>query len=238
MAGPHPDAPISLPDDPSTFAGVAPVELGGLRVAWSETVGGLPIDPGVTEALRGTRSLLEERGCVVEDVEPDMEGADDCWEVIELLGFLMYSGAEVDERPELLRDDLVRNVREARELTPDRIVAAQSKRSELFRRTARLLERHDVLATPATPVTAPPVEVPWVREVAGVPMERYFDWQRVACRVTATSHPVLAVPGAFAADGLPIGLQLVGRHRDELGLLRIGAAIEAATGLADRHPAL
>ena len=238
MAGPHPDAPLSLPDDPATFAGVEPTGLRGLRVAWSETVGGLPIDPVVTEALRGTRALLEEHGCVVEDVEPDMEGADECWEVIEMLGFLMYSGAEVDEHPELLRDDLVRNVREARELTPDRIVAAQSKRSELFRRTARLLERHDVLATPATPVTAPPAEVPWVREVAGVPMERYFDWQRVACRVTATSHPVLALPGAFAADGLPIGLQLVGRHRDELGLLRIGAAIEAATGLTDRHPSL
>ena len=127
MAGPHPDAPLSLPDDPATFAGVEPTGLRGLRVAWSETVGGLPIDPGVTEALRGTRVLLEEHGCVVEDVEPDIEGADECWEVIELLGFLMYSGAEVDEHPELLRDDLVRNVREARELTPDRIVAAQSQ---------------------------------------------------------------------------------------------------------------
>ena len=62
--------------------------------------------------------------------------------------------------------------------------------------------------------------------------------QRVACRVTATSHPALVLPAAFAADGLPLGLQLVGRHRDDLGLLRAGAAIEAATGLAERHPQL
>jgi amidase len=236
MAGAHRSAPISLLDDPASFAAVQPAALQGLRVAWSETAGGLPIDPEVTEALRGTRALLAARGCVIEDVEPDMDGADRCWEIIELLGFLMYNGADVAERPEQLRDDLVRNVREASAITAEEVVWAQRMRSELFRRTAELLERFDVLALPCTPVTAPPVEVPWVAEIAGVPMERYFHWQRLACRVTATSHPALALPGAFAAGGLPVGLQLVGRHREDLGLLRIGAAIEQATSLAGRRP--
>jgi amidase len=238
MAGVHAAAPISLLDDPADFADVRPSALRGLRVAWSDTVGGLPVDPVVTEALRGTRALLAEHGAIVEDVEPELDGADRCWEVIELLGFLMYNGEDVDERQGMVRDDLVRNVHEARTITPDEIVWAQRLRSELFRRTARLLERYDVLALPATPVTAPPIDVPWVAEIDGVRMERYFHWQRVACRVTVMSHPVLALPGAFAADGLPIGLQLVGRHRDDLGLLRAGAAIEEATGLAERRPAL
>jgi len=238
IAGPYPAAPISLPDDPAPFASVEPATLRGVRIAWSDTAGGLPIDPAVTEALRETRALLAEHGCVIEDVEPDMEGADRAWEIIELLGFLMYNGADVDEHPELVRDDLIRNVREARAIAAEEVVWAQRKRSELFRRTARLLERYDVLALPCTPVTAPPVEVRWVEEIAGVRMERYFHWQRLACRVTMTSHPVLALPGGFAEDGLPVGLQLVGRHRDDLGLLRIGAAIEAATGLAERRPPL
>jgi amidase len=237
MAGAHPNAPISLPDDPATFTRVDPGELRGLRVAWSDTVGGLPIDPAVTEALRGTRALLEDAGAVVEDVEPDLEGADRCWEVVELLGFLMYNGADVDAHPELLRDDLVRNVREARAITADEVVWAQQRRSELFRRTADLLGRHDVLAFPGAPVTAPPVEVPWVREIAGERLDRYFHWQRTACRLTVMAHPVLALPAAFAG-GLPVGLQLVGRNRDDLGLLRTGAAIEAVTGLAAQRPAL
>jgi amidase len=236
MAGVHGAAPISLLDDPASFAAVTPADLRGLRVAWSDTAGGLPIDPAVTAALHGTRALLAEHGCVVEDVEPDLEGSDRCWEVIELLGFLMYNGSDVEEHGELLRDDLLRNVEEARRLTAQEIVEAQRLRSELFRRTAKLLERYDVIALPATPVTAPPIDVPWVAEIAGVRMKRYFEWQRLACRVTMTSHPVLALPSAFAADGLPIGLQIVGRHRDDLGLLRVGAAIEAVTGLAERHP--
>ena len=237
ISGAHPNAPISLPDDPASFTGVAPAELRGLRVAWSDTVGGLPIDPAVTEALRGTRALLEDAGAVVEDAEPDLEGADRCWEVVELLGFLMYNGADVDAHPELLRDDLVRNVREARAITADEVVWAQRKRSELFRRTADLLGRYDVLAFPGAPVLPPPVEVPWVEEIAGERLDRYFHWQRAACRLTVMAHPVLALPAAFAG-GLPVGLQLVGRNRDDLGLLRLGAGIEAVTGLAARRPAL
>jgi amidase len=237
MAGAHHNAPISLADDPATFTAVAPGELRGLRVGWSDTVGGLPIDPAVTEALRGARALLEDAGAVVEDVEPDLEGADRCWEIVELLGFLMYNGDDVDAHPELLRDDLVRNVREARGITADEVVWAQRMRSELFRRTATLLDRYDVLAFPGAPVTAPPVEVPWVAEIAGERLDRYFHWQRAACRLTVMAHPVLALPAAFAG-GLPVGLQLVGRNRDDLGLLRTGAALEAVTGLAARRPAL
>ena len=160
-----------------------------------------------------------------------MEGADRCWEVIELLGFLMYSGADVDAHPELLRDDLVRNVREARALTADEIVAAQRTRSELFRRTAELLERYDVLAFPGAPVVAPPIEVPWVRRDRG-----RCGWSATstgsAWRAGSPStRPSRArAPGRVRADGLPVGLQLVGRNRDELGLLRIGAAIEARPG--------
>jgi len=238
VAGPHRDAPIALQDDPAPFATVAPAHLRGVRVAWSNTAGGLPIDPQVTQALQSTRALLEDLGCIVEDAEPDFEGADECWEVLELLGFLMYHARDVDEHSAELREDLIRNVREARTLTAERIVAAQAHRSELFRRTARLLERYDLLARPATPVTAPSIDVPWVAEIAGVRMERYFHWQRLACRVAVTSHPALVLPAAFASVGLPQGLQLVGRHRDDLGLLRAGAAIEVATGLAERHPQL
>jgi amidase len=238
IAGEHPGAPLSLREDPAPFAHVAPASLRGLRIAWSDTVDGLPIEPQVTDALRGAREALVAAGAQVTDLEPDLAGADEAWLVHELLGFLLYHGEEVRAAPERFGEDLVRNVREARTLSPERVVAAHATRSELFRRTAALLGDHDVLALPATPVTAPPTEVPWVAEIAGTSMERYFDWQRVACRVTMTSHPVLALPGAFAADGLPIGLQLVGRHREDLALLCIGAAIEEVTGLAQRRPPL
>jgi amidase len=101
-----------------------------------------------------------------------------------------------------------------------------------------LLERFDVLAAPVTQVAPFSIDTPWPREIAGVAQEKYTDWFRSCSRITVTAHPAVSVPAGFTASGLPVGLQLVGRYRDELGLLKVAAAFEAATGFGARRPSL
>jgi amidase len=111
-------------------------------------------------------------------------------------------------------------------------------RSELFRRTAAFLDRYDALALPASLVPPFPVEQEWVNEIAGVPLETYLDWMRACTRISVTGHPAISVPFAFTAEGLPVGLQLVGRYGDERGLLELAAGIEGAVGASSRRPLL
>ena len=99
-----------------------------------------------------------------------------------------------------------------------------------------LLERYDALALPVSQVTPFDVEQEWVREIAGVPMGSYIEWMRSCSRITVTAHPAISVPAGFTPDGLPVGLQLVGRYRDEPALLRLAAAFEDATGHGRRSP--
>lgn len=101
-----------------------------------------------------------------------------------------------------------------------------------------MLERFDVIAAPAAQVVPFDAALEYPREVAGVAMPHYLGWMRACSRITVSSHPVAAVPAGFTPDGLPVGLQLVGRHRGDLRLLRIAAAWEAATGLTVRRPPL
>ena len=103
---------------------------------------------------------------------------------------------------------------------------------------AAFLERYDALAAPVTQVPPFGVEVEWPREVAGTPMGSYIEWFRSCSRITVTTHPAMSVPAGFTADGLPVGLQLVGRHRGELDLLRLARAFTEATGLLERRPTL
>jgi amidase len=101
-----------------------------------------------------------------------------------------------------------------------------------------LLERYDALALPVSQVAPFPVEQEWVGVIAGVPMGSYLEWMRSCSRITVTAHPAMSIPAGFTPEGLPIGLQLVGRHRGELDLLRLAAGIEQATAVGRRAPEL
>lgn len=236
IAGRDPRAPLSFDVDASVFANIQPLALRGVRLAWSPTLGGLPIEPAVTAVLESALAQLERLGCTVETVDLDLHDADRCWEVIEMHEFMASCAADADEYAARLRPDLVENVRIGRSQTAEQIAWAQVARTELYRRTARLLGSFDFLLAPATPVFAPPIESEWVREIDGHVHERYFGWQRCACRVTALAHPAMAIPAGFSAQGWPVGLQVIGPDRGDLALLRFAAAVEDATGYASRHP--
>jgi amidase len=100
------------------------------------------------------------------------------------------------------------------------------------------METWDFLATPVNLVPPFDIEQPFVQEIAGVKMESYIDWMRSCYTITATTHPALSVPAGFTDDGLPVGLQLVGRHQGELALLQMGHAFEQATLAGQRRPDL
>jgi amidase len=118
------------------------------------------------------------------------------------------------------------------------VARALTTRTEVFGTVARLLERFDVLAAPAAQVVPFPLEWEYPTQIAGVAMDHYLGWMRVCSRITVCAHPVAAVPAGFTGDGLPVGLQLVGRHRGDRALLAHAAAWEAASGLTARHPPL
>jgi amidase len=231
LSGPDPRDPLALPVG---VDGSPEGSIAGLRVAWSRTLGGLPVEPEITAVLDAQRETFASLGCVVEDVEPDLADADFAFDTLRALQFLGAFETIIGD----VKPDIAENARRGSGLSPREIARALTLRSEIFTRMRVLLERYDVLAAPVTQVAPFAVETQWPRSVAGVELETYTDWFRSCSRITVTAHPAVSVPAGFTADGLPVGLQLVGRYRDELGLLRVAAAFEAATGFGARAPSL
>ena len=234
LAEPLP-VPLSLgewaPPDPAA-------DIHGKRVAWSRDLGGLPVDPAMTTALEQTRPVLAELGCEVVEAEPDLTAADEVFHVLRALGFLRAHAEDVRAHRDLVKETIVWNVEQGLALDPERIARAQTNRSELFRQTAAFLEHYDALALPASLVPPFPAEQEWVDEIAGVGLDTYLDWMRACTRISVTAHPAISIPFAFTPDGLPVGLQLVGRYGDDRGLLELAAAIETAAGASQERPHL
>jgi Asp-tRNA(Asn)/Glu-tRNA(Gln) amidotransferase A subunit family amidase len=222
----------SLPKHPAR-----PVELDGLRIAWSADAGGLPIDPDVAAVHAAFAEQLAALGAIVESGEPDFAGADEAWETIETFEFFLGGRHAVDAGATGFRPDYLRNIEQGRAMSATQLADAYERRTRAFRDTAALLELYDVLVLPATPVVAPPAGVEWVDTVDGHHFERYFTWQMLANRLTLTAHPVVVTSAGFTAAGLPVGVQVVGRHGREAQLLAATRAIEEATGWIARAPA-
>jgi amidase len=239
IAGPDAGAPLSIDEPGATFLDVGTFSFTGARVALSRTVDGLPMDPAVSAVLDDVGRRMVALGADVVEVEPDLAGADVVFETMRSLEFLASHGADAHSQPDLVKKAVRDDVAWGAALSVQQVIQAQSLRTELFRRMQRFLAEVDLLVAPT--VQLPPFDAMWEypTEIAGVPMERYYTWQRSCSRFTATAMPVLAVPAGFTGEGLPIGVQFVGRHRGEHRLLAQGMAWESAVpDVVARRPVL
>jgi amidase len=98
------------------------------------------------------------------------------------------------------------------------------------------METHEFLILPVSQVPPFDVKQRYVTEINGVQMDTYLDWMKSCYHISVTGHPALSVPCGFTSDGLPVGVQIVGRHQDDLGVLQLGHAFEQATGVWRRRP--
>jgi amidase len=240
MAGPDPRVPTSISEPGTLFSKSLKRSFKKARIAWSKDLGGLPMDPRVSRVLEAQKKVFAGLGCIVEDAEPDFTGATESFETLRAVGFLNKFGAVMRDHRNKLKQTVVWNIEEGLKRTAEQVARAETLRSELFHRMRRFLETYDFLVCPVNQLPPFPVADEWPREVGGVRMTNYLDWMRSCYYITITSHPAISVPAGFTADPvpLPVGIQIVGRYRDDLGVLQLAHAFEQATQVWKQRPPL
>ena len=238
MAGPDLRAPVSISEPGAAFARPLNRNFRKVRVAWSRDLGGLPMDPRVAAVLEKQKKVFRDLGCVVEEACPDFSGATEAFETLRALAFLQKNGHLLRDHREQLKDTVIWNIEQGLRLTPEQIARAETLRSQLFHRMRTFLERYEFLLCPVNQLPPYPVDVEYPTEIAGVKMGNYLDWMKSCYYITITSHPAISVPAGFTGDArpLPVGLQIVGRYRDDLGVLQLAHAFEGATQHWKRQP--
>jgi len=238
IAGPDPRSPISIAEPGGLFARPLDRDFKGVRIAWSRDLGGLPVDPRVTEVLESRRGIFEEIGCIVEEGEPDFTDADEIFKVWRAWLFELQYGDLLKTHRHLMKDSVIWNIEEGRKLTGPQIGLAEVRRTELYHRVREFMQSYEFLLCPVNQVPPFDVSQRWVDEVNGVKMETYIDWMKSCYYITVTGLPAISVPCGFTPEGLPVGIQIVGRHNDDFGVLQIARAFEEATQVWKRRPSV
>jgi amidase len=243
ISGPDPRVPVALPDEPPALSEPAelPVllarDLTGLRVAWSADLG-LPVERAVRDVMTSARQTLVDLGCKVVDAAPDLSGADEVFRTWRAFRFATNFGPLLPDHRARLGANVVWNAERGLELTLADLSRANMLRDRLAEQVSEFFGDIDVLACPAAQVAPFDVNLDWVHEIDGVPLGNYLDWMGAAYLISATGLPAMSVPAGFTPQGLPVGLQLVGRRREDWDLLTVGHAFESVTGYGKVAPEL
>lgn len=238
IVGPDPRAPLAISEPGDRFRHSLERDLRGARVAWSPDLGGLPIDPRVAAVIAAQRSTFAAIGCVVEEATPDFSDADEVFQVLRALRFELGMGALLETHRDQLKDTVVWNIEAGRKLSGPQVGRAMRLHTELYQRVRAFMEQYDFLVLPVSQVPPFPIEQPYITEINGVQMGNYIEWMRSCYYITLTGLPAISVPAGFTPEGLPVGIQIVGRYRDELAVLQLAYAFEQATGYGRRRPGL
>ncbi|MEE8435602.1 MAG: amidase [bacterium] len=236
IAGPDPRSPIADSEPGAVFARPLERDFKGVRIAWSRDLGGLPVDPGVTAALEAQRHALEALGCIVEDVEPDLSGAEEVFSIWRAWYFQVSYGPLIEAHREQVKDTVIWNAAEGDKLNGADLGRAEVLHTQLFDRMRRFMERYEFLLCPVNQALPFPVEQRFIDEINGVKLPNYIAWMASCYHISVLTHPAISVPCGFTGEGLPVGLQIVGRCRADFPVLQLAHAFEQATRTGERRP--
>jgi amidase len=236
IAGPDPRSPISISEPGSLFTRNLDRDFKGVRIAWSKDLGELPVDPRVTQALENQRHVFGDLGCIVEEGQPDFSKADEIFKTWRAWHYELYFAELVKTKRELLKDTIIWNIEQGQKLTGPQLGRIEALRTELCHRVRAFMETYDFMVCPVNQVPPFDINEQWVREIDGVKMDTYIDWMKSCYYITVTGLPAISVPCGFTPEGLPVGMQIVGRHNDDFGVLQLAHAFEKATGVWQKHP--
>jgi amidase len=238
MAGPDPRSPIAIAEAGDRFRAPLERSFSGVRIAFSLDLGGLPVDSRVRKAISAQRATFETLGCVVEDGQPDFGDAGEIFQVFRAWAFAIKYAPLLATHRDQTKDTVIWNVEQGLKLTGVDIGEAEVKRGRLYHRVREFMATRPFLVLPSTQVPPFDVTQPYVTEIDGVTLSTYVDWMRACSDITMTGLPAISVPAGFTDDGLPVGIQIVGRHQDEWGVLQLAHAFEQATNIGRRRPAV
>jgi aspartyl-tRNA(Asn)/glutamyl-tRNA(Gln) amidotransferase subunit A len=237
MVGPDDRDPLSLPGGRVAFRRELKKGIRGLKIAWSLDLGYAVVDERVKGAVESAVKVFSEVGGKLEEARPDFPPMHDAFQLIFAAGCAGSIGDRLEEWKDRLDPGLVRLTEIGLKANAADYVRATNRSHFLWEKMQAFFEKYDLLLTPTLSVPPFPVGVDWPRDVAGQKVHP-LNYLAFTYPFNLTGQPAASVPCGWTGDGLPIGLQIVGKRFADVTVLRAAAAFEEARPWADRWPDL
>jgi Asp-tRNA(Asn)/Glu-tRNA(Gln) amidotransferase A subunit family amidase len=220
--------PLSFPLEPSAYAEPWPVDLGSLRVAYTEDYGGAPVEKGIRQTFRAKLKAMKHLFRSVDHVEVDYGGADRCFDVVRAVSFLSRYHDLYTNNRKMLGPNIVANYEIGAKLSLADFAWAHGEQTRIFRAFQKIYEDYDLVIGPTVGFTPFPWKQLYIEEMDGKKLGTYYHWMATKYFVTLTSNPAVSLPCGLDHKKMPFGLQVIGRFRGDGEVLGAAHAMEQA----------
>ncbi len=235
MAGPDNRAPLAIDSPGSGFNRPLERDFTGIPIAWTMDFGKFPVQKEVAGPIEKALDVFRSLGCVIQPDQPRVGGVFAAFQTLRALEFTSLRH-DYEKNGSLMKESIGWNIQKGLDLNSSEIAGAWESRTRFYHRVRRFLERYEFLVLPSTQVAPFPVEQEWVKEIEGITMPTYIDWMAMNCVVTMSGLPALSIPCGFTPEGLPVGMQIVGRHHHDFEVLQLAHAFESETRYHEHRP--
>jgi len=232
----HPGDPLSFDAPARSFVDSVTDATVPSRVAFSEDLGITPVDSTVRTIARSAAAAFESLGATVEDAQPDLHDAVDTFQVLRAALFAAEHAQHLQDHRDALKPEVIWNIEKGLALTADDIGRAEIAQSALYHRVVSFFDTYDILICPTVIVPPFDAHVRYIEDVDGVHFDNYIEWISITFAISLTGCPAISVPAGFTEDGLPVGVQIVGRPRGEAAVLAAAHLLDNTTGISSRLP--
>ncbi len=238
LAGPDRRDPLSIEEDPTQFAEDLQHDFGPVSIGWSADLGLLPMEPEILATCEQALPYLESCGFTVRREHPDLKGAMEAFKVLRATYYAHFGAPLLDAHRHQMKDTVIENIEDGLRLSALDVARADATRTQCFHRLLEFFEHHEFLVLPTTQVQPFDLSTEWVQSIEGTSLSSYLDWMASCCIISLFGLPAVSVPCGFSAAGLPTGLQIVGKPRADLDVLRVAYALEQLVPWHRQHPTL
>jgi amidase len=174
----------------------------------------------------------------VEDACPDLSGAEECFRTLRAWICAAQLAPLLARERGRLKPEAIEEIENGARLSGADVANAMTLHAQLLERMRQFHDKYEFLLCAVNQLPPFDAELDWPKEIDGVAMENYLGWMRSAYRITPTLCPAISVPAGFTPEGLPVGIQIVGRRFEDFGVLQIAHEFEQATGFGMKRPAI
>ncbi len=237
IAGPDSRSPIAIDALGSVFKQSLETDFSGRKIAFSPDFGKqIPVQSEIIAVLEESIKYFSLMGMPVELAIPDFSDADVIFKTLRSYSYAATLGRLFADKQNLMKPVLQDEILQGQKLSAEDLASAHRKRTRLYLQVVEFMQEYDYLLLPVTQVEPFSIDLEYPVKINNIEMTTYIDWMRACYYISVPGLPAVSVPAGFSRNGLPVGLQIVGKPRDELGVLQLAYAFQEATRFCDLYP--